>query len=199
MLGRFVLFADDTNIFVVADTKSEAYEKANTVLKLINNYMLCNKLHINLKKCCYMYFSPSKHENSDQNRSLLLNDYEIKQVSETKFLGVIIDDKLNWGPHIKNLITKLRSCTGQICRIKHNIPQELHKDIYHTLFESHLTFAISVWGGLSKNRFQPLFVTQKKCIRILFGDNDAYKEKFCTCARARPFGEQKLGSEFYNF
>ena len=172
--------------------------------------MLCNKLHINLKKCCYMYFSPhnkcstDKITDNDTNndhdhncQSLLLNDYKIKHVSETKFLGVTIDDRLNWGPHIKNMITKLRSCTGQIYRFKDNIPQELHKDIYHTLFESHLTFGISVWGGLSINRYRPLFVIQKKCIRILFGDNDAYKEKFKTCARARPFGDQILGSDFY--
>ena len=193
---NFVLFADDTNIFVVADSKCEVYEKANAVLKLINEYMLCNKLHINLKKCCYMYFN---HSNVDPgcDTSLILNNRVIEKVSETKFLGVIIDDKLNWVPHVNNLITKLRSCTGRICRFKDNIPQELHKDIYHTLFESHLGFAISVWGGLSKNRLQPLFVTQKKCIRILFGDNEAYKDKFRTCARARPIGTQKLGSEFF--
>jgi hypothetical protein len=206
-LGSFVLFADDTNIFVVSNTKSKAYEKANIVLKIVNNYMLCNKLHINKKKCCYMYFSPSRNKNNtdiildnntdDVGESLLLNNYKIKQVSETKFLGVTIDDRLNWGPHIKNLVTKLRSCTGQIYRFKDSIPHELHKDIYHTLFESHLTFGISVWGGLSRNRLEPLFVVQKKCIRILFGDNDAYKEKFKTCARARPFDDQILGSDFY--
>jgi len=206
-LGSFVLFADDTNIFVVSNTKSKAYEKANIVLKIVNNYMLCNKLHINLKKCCYMYFCPSRNKNNtdiiadnsidDDDESLLLNNYKIKQVNEAKFLGVTIDDRLNWGPHIKNLVTKLRSCTGQIYRFKDNIPHKLHKDIYHTLFESHLTFGISVWGGLSRNRLEPLFVVQKKCIRILFGDNDAYKEKFKTCARARPFDDQILGSDFY--
>ena len=194
---NFVLFADDTNIFVVAESKREVYEKANAVLKLVNNYMLCNKLHINLKKCCYMYFNDDSVSGNETTTSVLINNRRIDRVSETKFLGVIIDDKLNWVPHVNNLITKLRSCTGQICRFKDNIPQELHKDIYHTLFESHLGYAISVWGGLSKNRFQPLFVTQKKCIRILFGDNEGYKDKFRTCARTRQFGTQKLGSEFF--
>ena len=194
---NFVLFADDTNIFVVANSKSEVYEKANTVLRLVNNYMICNKLHINRKKCCYMYFSPSISSYTDDELSLFISNYEISKVSEAKFLGVIIDEKLNWEPHIRNLVTKLRSCTGQICRFKDNIPPELRKDIYHTLFESHLAFAISVWGGLSKNRLQPLFVTQKKCIRILFGDSEGYKDKFRTCARARPFGNQVLGAEFY--
>ena len=127
----------------------------------------------------------------------MLNGQPVKKVSETKFLGVTIDDKLSWGPHIRNLVNKLRSCTARICRIRHCIPKELHKEIYHTMFESHLTFAISVWGGLSKNRLEPLFLTQKKCVRILFGDYEAYKNKFRTCARIRPLGHQKLGPEFY--
>ena len=73
----------------------------------------------------------------------------------------------------------------------------LYKQIYHSLFESHLGFAISVWGGVSINQLKPLFITQKKCIRIMFGNTEAYLEKFRTCARARPIGFQKLGQDFY--
>merc|ERR1712150_105649 len=51
-LGQFVLFADDTNIFVTADTKVLAYEKANALLKSVSQYMRLNLLHINIKKCC---------------------------------------------------------------------------------------------------------------------------------------------------
>jgi hypothetical protein len=38
-LGAFILFADDTNIFVVGDTPSVAYEKANQLLKSVPKYM----------------------------------------------------------------------------------------------------------------------------------------------------------------
>ena len=201
-LGNFVLFADDTNIFVDARSKTEVYRKANTLLSHIYKYMFANKLHINLKKCCYMYFNPAKRGSAELNTnvgdlSLKINDTEIKCVTETKFLGVIIDDQLNWQAHIKQLTSKLRSCTGRLYRIKNLIPESLHKDIYHTLFESHLSYGISVWGGVSLNKLNTLFTTQKKCVRILFGDNEAYANKFKTCARTRPYGEQILGSEFY--
>ena len=61
-LSKFIMFADDTNIFVTGETKHIAYVKANAVLKLISKYMICNKLHINLSKCCYLYFSPFKRK-----------------------------------------------------------------------------------------------------------------------------------------
>ena len=66
------------------------------------------------------------------------------------------------------------------------------------LFESHLSFGISVWGGSIKNKSEDkLFITQKHCIRILFGDLEAYLEKQSTCARTRPYKQQKLGAEYY--
>ena len=118
-------------------------------------------------------------------------------VSQTKFLGVTIDDKLNWRPHIHSLNNKLRSICGRIYRIKQCLPESLYKQIYHSLFESHLGYAISVWGGISSNQLKPLFVTQKKCVRILFGDFEKYVDKFKTCARTRPINKQNLGSKFY--
>ena len=40
-------------------------------------------------------------------------------------------------------------------------------------------------------------MTQKKCVRILFGDFEKYADKYRTCARTRPVNSQKLGSKFY--
>ena len=198
--GKFVLFADDTNVFIAADTIELAYSKANEVLASINTYMESNLLHINGKKCCYMYFQPSNKSQAEDipdNLQLHINGSIIRRVRHTKFLGVTIDDKLSWQPHIDELNSKLKSACGRIYRVISFLPKTLHKTIYHTLFESHLAYAVTVWGGVSRTKLEPLFRTQKKCIRIIFGDTEAYLDKFRTCARSRPFGDQTLGSEFY--
>ena len=52
-------------------------------------------------------------------------------------------------------------------------------------------------GGVTNNKLLPLFRLQKKCLRILFGDKEAYLDKFKTSARVRLFEEQKLGVEFF--
>ena len=69
----------------------------------------------------------------------------------------------------------------------------------HTLFEIHLTYGITatVWGGVTNNKLLPLFKLQKKCLRIVFGDKEAYLDKFKTSAGVRLFEEQKLGAEFF--
>ena len=43
----------------------------------------------------------------------------------------------------------------------------------------------------------PLFITQKKCLRVLFGDSKAYNDKFKTCARTRAKEYQLLSTAFF--
>ena len=197
--SHFVLFADDTNKFITGKSYEEAAIRANNILQAVTGYTLANKLHINLDKTCFMYFHPKnyKPDESTEKPAIFLNGTEIKEVSETKFLGVTIDNQLSWEPHVSALTKKLKCCTGQLNRIINLIPKELYKNLYHTLYESHLGYAITVWGGISYVKLRPLFIAQKHCMRILYGDREAYLEKFKTSARTRSYELQKLGQEFY--
>ena len=79
-----------------------------------------------------------------------------------------------------------------------SIPSEYYKDIYSSLFESHLSYGITVWGvTLQENPRDSIFITQKHCMRLLFGNLEAYLKKQETCARARPYLSQKLCCQFY--
>ena len=190
--GKFILFADDTNLFVASNSRQEVYKLANEILQSISMYMKCNLLHVNAKKCCYLYFNPNSREdyssvNKDlESLNLAIDGSILRRVKTAKFLGVLMDDELSWKPHIEALNCKLKSACGRIYHIKNCLPQEIYKQIYHALFESHLTFAISVWGGVSHRTIEPVFISQKRCIRMLFGDSEAYQNKLKTCARARP-------------
>ena len=96
------------------------------------------------------------------------------------------------------MLRKLSACCGRLSKIRDSIPQSVHKDIYHALFESHLSYIyISVWGGTSNNKLQPIFQAQKMCVRIMFGDKEAFLNKFKTCARTRPLEHQKLSNEIF--
>ena len=209
MWCEFILYADDTNIFITGSTKSETYVNANKILNDVYMYMQCNLLHINMSNCRYMHFEPRNDKDdtcarttayipkSHASRTLYINNIPIRQVRETKFLGVIIDDKLDWSAHINYICKKLRSATGTLCQIRGCIPKDNFKMIYYALFESHLTYGLTVWGGVCKSKLENVFKTQKHCIRVLFGDLDAHIDKFCTSARSRPYGKQILGPSFY--
>ena len=107
-----------------------------------------------------------------QNLMLKIRDGIVKQLSETNFLGITIDNNLSWDTHINKLSKKLSCATGVLNRIKDNTPPELYKNLYHTLFESHLAYGITAWGGVSDKKLQSIFKVQKRCLRILFGDKE---------------------------
>ena len=54
-----------------------------------------------------------------------------------------------------------------------------------------------MWGGVSHEKLEKLFIIQKKCVHILFGDQQEYNDKFCICARTRYFAKQFLAQDFY--
>ena len=108
--------------------------------------MYANKLHINMGKCCFIHFKPgntNKENAVTAEFDVKIGDEIVKQVSETKFLGITVDNKLSWDTQINKLSKKLSCATGILNRIKDNIPPELYKNLYHTLFESHLAYGIT--------------------------------------------------------
>ena len=89
---------------------------------------------------------------------------------------------------------KLRTSFAIIKRISSYIPTANYKSIYHTLFESYLSYCISTWGRARKKLVDQVFIRQKVAIRYLFGN---YEKFLDTSARTRPYGEQQLGVSFY--
>jgi len=61
---------------------------------------------------------------------LAINDFQFNQVSSAKSLGVTIDDNLDWGRRIKDIIKKVSSGIGAIKRVKHLILQAILHLIY---------------------------------------------------------------------
>ena len=202
--GEFILFADDTNIFVTGDSKIQAFKNANEVMNEISRYMISNQLHMNMLKCVYMYFQPKlNHQDqakciramdfNTQRNTEILNIYvqgkKIKRVINTRFLGVIIDEDLSWDTHIKELHKKLLSSLISIKRIYKYIPKNQYKTIYHSLFQSNLTYGITAWGGVPQYKVNKLFSVQKRCLRLLFGESMSYDhhEYYQTCAGTRTY------------
>ena len=98
-LTQSLLFADDTSIFC-------SHKDANHLVSIVNNelakiiiWLKVNKLSLNLTKTNFMIFHP-RQKKVNVNVPLTLENTVIKQVMETKFLGVLIDQHLSWKPHI---------------------------------------------------------------------------------------------------
>jgi len=95
------LFADDTNLFLFGCTIGDTNFYSNIKLNKLCDWLIGNKLSVNIEKTSYMIFFRGK-----ANETLLcINNQVINKVSSCRYLGVIIDDKLKWTDHINQVST----------------------------------------------------------------------------------------------
>ena len=102
-----ILFADDTNLFFKGSNLQSVIDKINSELIKINEWLKANKLSLNTDKTNFMIFSSSTHNDVMTNANVKINNTDISRVYSTKFLGVIIDSKLNFAEHINMIKNKV--------------------------------------------------------------------------------------------
>ena len=94
-----ILFADDTSVFIEGTCLNDISEILNTELEKISIWLEANKLTININKTHYMMFHRTRIKHIT-NFKIYISNNAIDRSINTKFLGVIIDNKLNWAAHI---------------------------------------------------------------------------------------------------
>ena len=78
-----------------------------------------------------------------------------------QFLGLYIDEKLDWHEHINKCKNKLISALYVINKVNSYLPVSALKTIYYTLVYPYLTYGIILWGSTYKTYLKKLFIIQK--------------------------------------
>ena len=105
--SKCILFADDTTIFYSTKHLDELYDNISFDLNTLSDWFKANKLSLNVNKTNYMIFKNIK--TPDNSKIIKIGTEIIEQTSIAKFLGIFIDDQLNWKTHIDYVRNKLSS------------------------------------------------------------------------------------------
>ena len=105
-------------------------QRANNCLKDLDNWFKSNKLTLNLDKTSYIVFSPRRIFSI----KLLLNNVEIEKAHTCKYLGIYLDDQLNWKHRIDYICEKLVKFTRIFYRLRSKISCEWLRNIYYFLY-----------------------------------------------------------------
>jgi hypothetical protein len=90
---------------------------------------------------------------------------KLTNVTESKFLGLIIDSTISWKQHIDCVIKKISNACYALRNIKYFIPLDTLIQIYFAHIHSIISYGIIIWGGSSC--VQKFYILQKKTIRII--------------------------------
>lgn len=99
---------------------------------------------------------------------LVINNVTLQAVEQEKYLGLILDNKLSWKPHINSLRSKITSLTGALRRIVRCLPKRVRYTIYNSLIKPNLEYLIEIWGSAAKTNLKPLQISQNKIMKVLF-------------------------------
>lgn len=175
---KYTIYADDTNLLLTDKDITSLHSSIHTELKLINQWIKCNKLKLNVSKTNYILF---------QNRSiknilppLQLEGTTLNQVHHAKFLGVRIDENLNWKLHIDDISLRVSKVCGILYKIRHTLTTDALISIYYTLCYPHLTYCVPIWASTWPSFIKKLEVAQRKVIRCIsfLGKFDSVSSQF---------------------
>ena len=127
-----------------------------------------NKPSPNPSKTEYMIIGhPMKAKTANAPTGLELGSKEIKRVSNTKSLGVMMDEYLNWDEQLKSVMSKICGGLASLKKLK-NIPsQSKLSSVYYAIVESHRRYADLVWASLPSRKIKTLQRLQNRAQLII--------------------------------
>ena len=160
-----ILFADDTTLYKTP--RNLVYLKwcLEDDLCTLSDWFAANKLTLNLDKTVCMLF----HKNNKTSEiELKIKNMTILNQTETKFLGMWLDQCLSWHIHIQRLTLKIKRNKYLLNNGKHLMDQSTKKLVYYAHIASHIQYGMLLWGNnASKEQLNRLQKLQTKCLELI--------------------------------
>ena len=158
----------------------------NQELRKLSQWLNINRLALNVGKTNFVIFRANKK--IYHNVTLILNRKAIEQKDHVKYLGVLMDEHLNWKKQIANVTKKISRGVGILAKLRSYVDPKLLKNIYYSIVYSHLSYGVEAWGSATASDLEKILILQKKAVRILTGNKyfQIYGEVAAPLPRSEP-------------
>ena len=163
---KFNLYADDSTLTCTFSNKNPVHivNKLESELECIHAWLEMNKIKINCSKSKYIAFS---YRNSLTFGNIKIGSQYLENTTSAKFLGILIDDNLNFKEHVEHISTKISKTVGLLFRLRLSLPPDALKTLYCSLILPHINYGIEVWHGCPRGCRDRIFILQKRAIRAI--------------------------------
>ena len=158
-------FADDTNLLYINRNLKTIQNKINKDLKSLCTWLRANKISLNASKTELIIFRDPRKKIT-YNMKIKINGEKLTPCSSVKYLGIYIDQHLNWNIHLAELKPKLSRAVGMLSKLRYFVNNETLRMVYFGIFSSLLSYGAQIWGqhnAVSKK----LQILQNKAVRIM--------------------------------
>ena len=161
------LFADDTSLTLFDRSFKTVLAKAKDQFSKLRHWCTCNKLTINQDKTFLILFHATNKPVPLNFSDITVDDFIIKRVTNVKYIGLNIDEKLNWREHVYDLCKSLIKYFGIFNKVKYFVTSKLARQLYFAFIYSRINYGIEVYGVCAKSLMQKLQILQSKLLKLL--------------------------------
>ena len=92
---------------------------------------------------------------------------DIQRVDTFQYLGVTLDETLNWNEHVDKLCKSLLKYFGIFNQIKHKVTTKIARKIYYAFIYSRIKFGIEVYGNCSETKINKIQTIQNQLLKLI--------------------------------
>ena len=169
--GQLNMFADDSLIYVSGQNIHEIQHKLQSAINNAAKWYNRNHLALNEDKTQVMIIHGHLKE-PDIPDPIRINNIAIPFVSSTRYLGVILDSRLDFKIHTEHVVSNTRSKLSALRRLSKFLSNQCLTLIYKTKIEPAMEYANTIWLHSSDNNKKLIQRQQNTAARIIKNNFD---------------------------
>ena len=150
-----ILYADYTFVQISRDDINYLVSSMKAELVLLSRWFKANKLYLNAQNTFYLVFHRARIK--DHDLSIRIDGSTLNRSSNIKYLGVIIDHKLNWCVHIASVKNKVSKGIGILYKTRQFPDKKSLHIIYYSYIYPYLIYCIELWGSACQTHLRLFF------------------------------------------
>ena len=87
---------------------------------------------------------------------------QIQEKDYTKYLGILIDNKLSWNCHIKHVNLKISKGIGILTKLRRYLSKAILRRLFYAFIQPHIDYGLLVWGSAAPSKLKAIKKIYKK-------------------------------------
>ncbi len=161
------LFADDTTVYCSSNSLVEIVLSLRLEASNIIQWLRANRLTLNVTKTKFMVLGTRQKLRGIEDISLQVDGETIEQVHHFKYLGLMLDDTLNFEEHIDILYRKTCAKLGAIKKARACVNQQTALTLYRSIVLPHIDYVDVAYMVATKESLKKLQLVQNVACRVI--------------------------------
>ena len=166
--ARLAVYADDTTIYALIHAADDLHASTASLQAALDAYSAwCAVWHITLEPSKSHALTLHRRQTPPELPPLVLCGVEVPEVDELRLLGVQIDARLTYGPHLDAVAARGRQRLGFLRRVRHLLPPRGLATVYKAFVRPVLEFGMLTWMGAAPTHLRKLDAVQDAALALI--------------------------------